>query len=176
MILVNHFLANVPILYPLEKTRKDQRFSGVFRRLKIATLARNKLKVLRNISRRILFPVPRLTAIEKEIKQIRRVFSQTSKMELFTKIVNPFMHNVKWPSQADQKRSCLTLLWMHLCRLLGSKIQWKKLCKNSEVKRIIISSGKIAVLSEQEQHHPAGIYLFKSTMKTPEQCMKYVSI
>ena len=36
------FLANVPILYPL-KTPENQRFSSVFRRYKIGTLARNEL-------------------------------------------------------------------------------------------------------------------------------------
>ena len=42
MILVNPFLANVPILYPL-KTPENQRFSDVFRGYKMGTLARNGL-------------------------------------------------------------------------------------------------------------------------------------
>ena len=40
LIWVNLFLANVPILYPL-KTPENIRFSGVFRRYKMETLARN---------------------------------------------------------------------------------------------------------------------------------------
>ena len=40
--LLNSFLANVPILYPL-KTSENQRFSGGFRRYKMGTLARNGL-------------------------------------------------------------------------------------------------------------------------------------
>ena len=39
----NPFLANVPILYPL-KTPENMWFSGVFRRYKIGTFARNGLK------------------------------------------------------------------------------------------------------------------------------------
>ena len=41
--LINPFLANVPILYPL-KTPENQKFSGVFRGYKIWTLARNGLR------------------------------------------------------------------------------------------------------------------------------------
>ena len=41
----NPFLANVPILYPL-KTPENQRFSGVFRRSKKGTLARNGLSLV----------------------------------------------------------------------------------------------------------------------------------
>ena len=37
--LLNPFLANVPILYPL-KTPENQRFSGVFRWYKMGTLVR----------------------------------------------------------------------------------------------------------------------------------------
>ena len=40
--LLNPFLANVSILYPL-KTPENQRFSGVFRGYKMGTLARNGL-------------------------------------------------------------------------------------------------------------------------------------
>ena len=40
--LFNPFLANAPILYPLQ-TPENQRFSGVFRGYKIGTLARNVL-------------------------------------------------------------------------------------------------------------------------------------
>ena len=40
--LINPFLANVPILYPL-KTPENQRFSGVFRGYKSTALARNGL-------------------------------------------------------------------------------------------------------------------------------------
>ena len=39
---VNPFLANVPILYSL-KTLEKEMYSGVFRRYKIGTLARNEL-------------------------------------------------------------------------------------------------------------------------------------
>ena len=47
--MVNPFLANVPILYPL-KTPENQKFSGVFRGHKMGTLARNGLKtILSNI-------------------------------------------------------------------------------------------------------------------------------
>ena len=44
MRLLNPFLANVPILYPL-KIIESQRFSGVFKGCKIRTLARNGLKI-----------------------------------------------------------------------------------------------------------------------------------
>ena len=37
--VINPFLANIPILYPL-KTSESQRFSGVFKRYKMGTLAR----------------------------------------------------------------------------------------------------------------------------------------
>ena len=40
--LINPFLTNVPILYPL-KTPENQRFSIVFRGYKMGTLARNGL-------------------------------------------------------------------------------------------------------------------------------------
>ena len=39
-VILNPFLANVPILYLL-KTPENQRFPGVFRRYKMGTLARN---------------------------------------------------------------------------------------------------------------------------------------
>ena len=41
--LLNPFLANIPILYPL-KTPENQRLSGVFRGYKMQTLARNGLR------------------------------------------------------------------------------------------------------------------------------------
>ena len=40
--LINPFLANIPILYPL-KTPENQRFCGVFRGYKMETLAGNGL-------------------------------------------------------------------------------------------------------------------------------------
>ena len=40
--MLNPFLANVPILYPL-KTPENQKFSGVFRGYKMGTLARTVL-------------------------------------------------------------------------------------------------------------------------------------
>ena len=41
--IVSTYLPNVPILFPL-KTPENQRFSGVLRRFKIGTLARNGLR------------------------------------------------------------------------------------------------------------------------------------
>ena len=55
--IVNPFLANDPILYPL-KTPENQRFSSVFREYKIATLAWNGLK-------NILFLYDRVNYIEE---------------------------------------------------------------------------------------------------------------
>ena len=43
--IINLFLANVSILYPLE-IPENQRFSGVFRDFKMRTLARNRLRSL----------------------------------------------------------------------------------------------------------------------------------
>ena len=43
--IINLFLANVSILYPLE-IPENQRFSGVFRDYKMRTLARNRLRSL----------------------------------------------------------------------------------------------------------------------------------
>ena len=45
MIVINPFLVNIHIIYPL-KTPKNLWFSGVFRRYKMRALTRNKLKVL----------------------------------------------------------------------------------------------------------------------------------
>ena len=45
--LFNPFLANAPILYPLEKNQKTKGFSGVFRVCKMGTLA-NGLKKFTN--------------------------------------------------------------------------------------------------------------------------------
>ena len=44
IVLVNPFLANVPILYPL-KTPENQRFSVVFKGYKMGTLAGNGLNM-----------------------------------------------------------------------------------------------------------------------------------
>lgn len=47
LIFINPFLANAPILYPLEKKQKTKGFSGVFRVCKMGTLA-NGLKKFTN--------------------------------------------------------------------------------------------------------------------------------
>ena len=44
-MILNPFLANVHILYPL-KTPENQRFSGVFRGYKMGTLAGNELNLI----------------------------------------------------------------------------------------------------------------------------------
>ena len=70
---LNPFLANVPILYSL-KTLGDQRFSGVFRRYKIGTLARNELSFcfcfIYTFSSKVLFGFWRVN-----IKLFRNVIS-----------------------------------------------------------------------------------------------------
>ena len=51
--VINPFLANAPILYPL-KALENQRFSGVFREYKMGTLARNGLRSAQpSVARRI---------------------------------------------------------------------------------------------------------------------------
>ena len=63
--IINSFLINVPIFYPL-KTPENPWFSGVYRRYRMGTLAKNGLKLLCDTNFRSPLTSPEAKAIAHE--------------------------------------------------------------------------------------------------------------
>ena len=75
--LFNPFLANVPILYPLN-TPENLWFSGVFREYKMETLARNGLNKKKNETNYERFPQISTLLWEPKIKWVPRELTRVN--------------------------------------------------------------------------------------------------